>query len=248
MQGVTFKVVIPARHGSTRLPGKPLLPIAGRPMLLHVYERAVESGAGEVVIATDDTRISEVARGFGAGVCMTDASHASGTERIAEVVDMLGWADDDIVVNLQGDEPLMPPALLRQAAVDLSRHAEVAVTTLASPLEDVHDLADPGIVKVVLDQAGYALYFSRAPIPFDRDGDTAGQVPLLRHVGLYGYRASFLKVYSRLAPSPLERAEKLEQLRILWHGMKIHVEIACASPGPGVDTPDDLARVAALLD
>lgn len=247
MQGASFKVVIPARYGSTRLPGKPLLPIAGKPMLAHVHAHALQSGADAVVIATDDSRIEDAARSFGAAVCMTAATHASGTDRIAEVVETLGWDDDDIVVNVQGDEPLLPPALIAQVAAGLAAHADAAVATLAYPLDDRQEWQDPNVVKVVLDRAGYALYFSRATVPYDRDGNTAAADIALRHLGLYAYRSGFLRTYSELEPAPLEIIEKLEQLRVLWAGLKIHVGIAGERPGPGVDTAEDLERVAALL-
>lgn len=249
---VTFKVVIPARYASSRLPGKPLRELAGRPMLQHVYERAVESGADEVVIATDDTRIEAAARGFPATVCMTSDRHTSGTERIAEVVATRGWEPDTIIVNLQGDEPLMPPALVKQVALDLAAHDDASITTLACPLETTANEADPHVVKVVLDRSGYALYFSRAPVPWHRDPPETGTgmdgiSPMLHHVGLYAYRAKFLQRFSDLEPSPLEVFEKLEQLRALWHGFRIHVGITTEVPAPGVDTAEDLARVAQLL-
>lgn len=247
MRDASFKVVIPARYGSSRLPGKPLLPIAGKPMLQHVYERATQSGADAVVIATDDPRIESAATGFGAVVCMTSDTHGSGTERIAEVADQLGWRDDVVIVNVQGDEPLMPIALIDQVAAGLSSHAEAAVATLACPLTELAEWQDPNVVKTVLDREGFALYFSRAPVPFKRDEEEGGELNALRHIGLYAYRTAFLKQYSALEPSPLEAIEKLEQLRVLWHGMKIHVGIADEQPGPGVDTREDLERVAALL-
>jgi 3-deoxy-manno-octulosonate cytidylyltransferase (CMP-KDO synthetase) len=246
--GLSFKAVIPARYGSTRLPGKPLLPLAGRPMLQHVHERALQSGADEVVIATDDQRIESTALGFGATVCMTAASHASGTERIAEVAAKLDWTGDCIVVNVQGDEPLMPPALISQVAAGLAQHSDAVVATLACPLTDRQEWQDPNVVKAVLDRGGYALYFSRAAVPFDRDGHADARQTALRHLGLYAYRVNFLQAYSTLEASPLEQIEKLEQLRVLWHGMRIHVGIAEERPGPGVDTQADLERVAALLD
>jgi len=243
-----FKIVIPARYASTRLPGKPLLEIAGRPMLQHVYERVQYAGASEVLVATDDARIAEAARGFNADVCMTSAAHRSGTERLGEVVVQAGWGDDTIVVNVQGDEPLLPAVLVRQVADGLAGHAAAVVATLAYPLSSQADAEDLNVVKVVLDRYGYALYFSRAPIPCHRDGVSGGADGIgLRHIGLYAYRAGFLKHYAELEPSPLEEAEKLEQLRVLWHGMKIHVAIAAEMPGPGVDTAADLARVASLL-
>jgi 3-deoxy-manno-octulosonate cytidylyltransferase (CMP-KDO synthetase) len=248
----TFKIVIPARYGSSRLPGKPLRLLAGKPMLQHVHERARASGAQEIVIATDDERIAAVAAGFGANVCMTSATHTSGTERLAEVVAVRGWGDEVIVVNLQGDEPLMSPSLVEKVAVDLDLHAAASITTLAYPLKASENEIDPNIVKVVVDREGYALYFSRAPIPWHRDpretgSGLPGMNPMLHHIGLYAYRACFLRDYSRLEPSPLEVFEKLEQLRALWHGRKIHVGIAEAAPVPGVDTEADLARVEAML-
>lgn len=247
MAGSGFRVIIPARYASSRLPGKPLLPIAGRPMLAHVYERALQCGASEVVIATDDERIAEAATGFGAPVCMTAVDHTSGTERLAEVVELLGWAADSIVVNVQGDEPLMEPALIRQVADDLAAYPEAAVATLAYPLASDAMLNDPNVVKVVLDREGYALYFSRAPIPFVRDPADVDITAGLRHIGLYGYRAGFLGRYRQLEPAPCEQQEKLEQLRVLWHGMKIHVSIAATLPGPGVDTHADLEQVEGLM-
>jgi 3-deoxy-manno-octulosonate cytidylyltransferase (CMP-KDO synthetase) len=248
----TFKIVIPARYASSRLPGKPLRLLAGKPMLQHVHERARSSAAQEIVIATDDERIAAAAAGFDADVCMTSAAHTSGTERLAEVVARRGWGDEVIVVNLQGDEPLMSPALVDQVAVDLATHAPASITTLAYPLKASENEADPHIVKVVVDRAGYALYFSRAPIPWHRDpletgAGLPGASPMLHHVGLYAYRAGFLRDYSRLEPSPLEVFEKLEQLRALWHGRRIHVGIAETVPAPGVDTEADLVRVEAVL-
>jgi 3-deoxy-manno-octulosonate cytidylyltransferase (CMP-KDO synthetase) len=243
-----FTVVIPARYASTRLPGKPLLELAGRPMLQHVYERSLQSGASEVIIATDDPRIAEVVTNFNATVCMTSAEHTSGTERLAEVVATQGWDDDDIIVNVQGDEPLIPPALIKQVANGLANNAAAPVATLAYPIQSMDEASDPNIVKVVLDKYGYALYFSRASIPCHRDRQTVKDSSVaLRHIGLYAYRAGFLKHYGQLQPSPLESIEKLEQLRVLWHGMKIHVGIATEMPGHGVDTREDLARVNELL-
>ncbi|MBU0498967.1 MAG: 3-deoxy-manno-octulosonate cytidylyltransferase [Gammaproteobacteria bacterium] len=248
-----FKVVIPARYASTRLPGKPLREIAGRPMLLHVVERARESGAGQVVVATDDARIRQMAEAAGVEVCMTAASHASGTERLAEVVERYGWAEDTVLVNLQGDEPCMSASLVDQVAEDMLRHEDAVVTTLATPLAGRGDLFHPHAVKVVTDRQGYALYFSRAPIPWHRDEFSIEaehlptDTPFLRHIGLYAYRAGFLGRYIQWAPSPLEMAESLEQLRVLWHGGRIHVSIADTVPGHGVDTPEDLARVEILL-
>ncbi len=248
-----FHIAIPARHAATRLPGKPLRLLAGRPLLQHVHERARESGASSVVIATDDARIAEVARGWGAAVCMTGAHHASGTERLAEVAQRLGWGAEEVIVNLQGDEPFMPPALLRQVAAALQADPVSVAATLCTPIPDVEELFDPNVVKVVRDASGGALYFSRAPVPWDRDGFAAAATRAagamhFRHIGLYAYRAGFLRRYVQLPVSPLERIESLEQLRILWAGERIHVDVACEPPGRGVDTPEDLARAEAWLE
>ena len=243
-----FKVVIPARYASTRLPGKPLLEIAGRPMLQYVHERAQQSGASEVIIATDDQRIMDAATGFDATVRMTSSEHTSGTERLAEIAEMMAWDDQAVVVNVQGDEPLIPSALIRQVAEGLASHPTAVVATLAYPVQRIAEVTDPHVVKVVLDKEGYALYFSRAPIPCQRDDSSSPDpVAALRHIGLYAYRAGFLRHYKDLEPSPLEAIEKLEQLRVLWHGMRIHVEIASEMPGHGVDTKDDLERVGKIL-
>lgn len=249
-----MKIVIPARYASTRLPGKPLLPIAGRPMLQHVYERAVLSQAEEVVIATDDERIARAADGFSARVCMTGSTHTSGTERIAEVIEILGWKEDEIVVNLQGDEPLMPVSLLDQVAQDLAHHTDADTATLAAHLEHQDQVFDPNVVKVVRDKKGYALYFSRSPIPWKR-GEIHWNGPVSphmtsnfnRHIGLYAYRAGFVQKYIGWPPAPIEQDESLEQLRTLWHGHRIHVSMAAELPPAGVDTPDDLERVEALI-
>jgi 3-deoxy-manno-octulosonate cytidylyltransferase (CMP-KDO synthetase) len=249
-----FKVVIPARYASSRLPGKPLQEIAGKPMIRHVYERGCDSHAEQVVIATDDRRILENADGFGAEVCMTSASHRSGTERIAEVADKLGWGEDTIVVNLQGDEPTMPPSLIQQVAADMDSHPRAGVTTLYTPIGKREDLFDPHVVKVVLDAEGYALYFSRAPIPWHRDEFLHGDRPLpsgtpfARHIGLYAYRVGYLRQYVSWPPAPLELAESLEQLRVLWHGGCIHASEAVETPGHGIDTADDLQRVRKQLE
>ncbi|MES9831667.1 MAG: 3-deoxy-manno-octulosonate cytidylyltransferase [Candidatus Thiodiazotropha sp. DIVDIV] len=248
-----FKVVIPARYASVRLPGKPLLPIAGKPMIQHVFERAVESGAGEVVVATDSQQIADVCETFSADVCMTSADHRSGSDRIAEVVALKNWGEDEVVVNLQGDEPCMPPELLTQVADDMSRHEAAAVTTLSAGISDRKMLFDPHVVKVVTDQQGYALYFSRAPIPWHRDEFMHADSPLpketgfSRHIGLYAYRAGYLARFVTWEHAPIERAESLEQLRVLWHGGRIHVSSAKVDPGHGVDTRDDLQKVEALI-
>jgi len=243
-----FKIVIPARYASSRLPGKPLLDIGGKPMIQRVYESAGESKASEVVIATDDQRIREAAEHFGAEVCMTADSHRSGTDRIAEVVRKLTWDDDTIVVNLQGDEPAMPPSLVFQVALDMETHQRADITTLSTPINEREVLFDPHMVKVVTDAEGYALYFSRAPIPWHRDEFLHTDRPLppdvgfARHIGLYAYRAGYLEKYVNWPPSPLEQAESLEQLRVLWHGGCIHVSQAETEPGHGIDTADDLVR------
>jgi 3-deoxy-manno-octulosonate cytidylyltransferase (CMP-KDO synthetase) len=248
-----FHVIIPARYGSSRLPGKPLLAIGDEPMIAHVYRRAAECGAASVVVATDDPRIAEAAKAAGARVCMTRADHPSGTDRLAEVVGQLGLADDAIVVNLQGDEPLMPAVLLRQVAEDLAAHPDAAISTLCAPLEDLAQATDPNVVKVVRDQAGYALYFSRATVPWQRDAMASGDPAAIelagyrRHLGIYAYRAGFLRRYSQWQPAPIEQAEALEQLRALWQGERIHVVEAVTAPPAGVDTEQDLERVRAFL-
>ena len=241
-----FRVVIPTRFGSVRLPGKALLPLAGKPMVQWVYECARAAEAAEILIATDDARILDAARAFGAKAMMTAASHASGSDRIAEVARTQHWAANDIVVNLQGDEPLMPPALIRHVAALLGSVPEADVATLATAIGSVEEFLDVSAVKVVADGRGRALYFSRAPIPWNRDGapDASGA---RRHIGIYAYRVGALLRLAGLAPSPLEMREKLEQLRALENGMTILVAAACEPPGPDVNTPADLARVSQLI-
>ena len=243
-------VVIPARFASTRLPGKALLPIAGRPMVQHTWERALKSGAGEVVVATDDARILEAARGFGAMVLMTGAGHRSGTERVAEAASLLSLDDDAVVVNVQGDEPLVPPILITQVVEDLASHPSAQIATLYERIESESEVFDPAAVKVVTDHEGYALYFSRAAIPWHRGHFESGEVPrsasIRRHIGLYAYRAGYLRSHVAQETSNIEEAEALEQLRALYHGARIHVAEARERPGPGVDTPKDLERVRAL--
>jgi 3-deoxy-manno-octulosonate cytidylyltransferase (CMP-KDO synthetase) len=239
-----FIVVIPARYDSSRLPGKPLADIGGRPMIEWVYERACQSGADSVIIATDDERIAAVGRDAGAMVELTGSHHESGTDRIAEVAGRHEWADDQIIVNVQGDEPLLPPTLISQVAALLSGDSDAAVATLATPIRSQDEWQDPNLVRVVVDRHDRALYFSRAPIPWPREG---GMPPSLRHVGLYAYRVRALK---QLAASPsceLERIERLEQLRVLWLGMKIVVAEACEAPPRGVDTAEDLDVVRSEL-
>jgi 3-deoxy-manno-octulosonate cytidylyltransferase (CMP-KDO synthetase) len=244
-----FKVIIPARYASVRLPGKPLLDIAGKPMIQHVHERAVQSGASEVVVATDDRRIAEACKSFGADVCMTSDQHRSGSDRIAEVASARGWGEDEILVNLQGDEPCIPVALIDQVAEDMERHPAASWTTLSTPISDRRTLFDPHVVKVVTDVEGYALYFSRAPIPWHRDEFVDADKPLpagtgfARHIGLYAYRAGYLAKFVAWKHAPIEMAESLEQLRVLWHGGKIHVSQARVEPEAGVDTQEDLQRV-----
>jgi 3-deoxy-manno-octulosonate cytidylyltransferase (CMP-KDO synthetase) len=249
---VKFRVVIPARYASSRLPGKPLADIAGKPMVVRVAERAARSGAADVIVATDDERVRQAVESAGFRALMTSPDHASGTDRIAEVADILGCAEDDILVNVQGDEPLIAPALIRDCALALTVHEAASMATLAHPMHDEADFRNPNVVKVVTDKEGYALYFSRAPIPWPRDAFAAGQsvptdMPMFRHIGLYAYRASFLSAFGGLAPAPLERFEMLEQLRALWHGYRIAVAVTSEPPGLGVDTPEDLARVRGLF-
>ena len=248
---VDFKIVIPARHASTRLPGKPLLDIAGRPMIVHVCERGLESGASEVVLATDDERIAEAVAGLPVRVVMTRSDHHSGTERIREAADIIGWTDDTIVVNLQGDEPFIPPDLKRRLARLLAKQDVAEVATLATPIVDRAEIFNPNVVKVVLDRDGHALYFSRAPIPWHRESfnNTDDELPLgfpwLRHIGVYAYSVGFLHRYVAWPPSELEAVESLEQLRILWMGERILVMPVDSAPEAGVDTEEDLHRVRA---
>ncbi len=243
-----FKIVIPARYASNRFPGKPLKDICGKPMLQHVWERGMAAGANEVLIATDDDKIRVAAEGFGAEVVMTSPSHESGSDRIAEVISLRDWSDDTIIVNLQGDEPLTPPSLLTQVATDLSLHKHADITTLCAKIESYEELDDPNIVKVVHDNRNFALYFSRAPIPYIRNRDPDAPLKYaLRHIGIYGYRAEFLKRYTTMSMGRLEEIECLEQLRALRHGAKIYVTHTVEAPGPGVDVPEDLERVEAIM-
>jgi 3-deoxy-manno-octulosonate cytidylyltransferase (CMP-KDO synthetase) len=248
-----YRVVIPARYASVRLPGKPLLVIAGKPLVQWVYERARAARAAEVIIATDDQRIAAAAAAFGASVTLTAATHPSGTDRIAEVARLHRWNDADIVVNVQGDEPLLPAALIEQVAALLQQYPQADLATLCAPVPTLQAFLDPNMVKVIVDRNQRALYFSRAPIPWHRDGAPArpgsqtSHAGARRHVGLYAYRVSALRQLASLPPSPLEQAEKLEQLRALENGMDIRVAEASVMPGPDVNTREDVQRVAALL-
>jgi len=243
-----FVIVIPSRYASTRLPGKPLREINGKPMLEHVYQRGVESAAGEVIIATDDERIADVAEGFGARVCMTGDQHRSGTERIAEVCDLMDWNDDKIVVNLQGDEPTMPATLIDQCA-GLLANSDADIATLASPVASQNDFENPNVVKVVVSDDGNAIYFSRAAIPYARLADRQEQArnAALHHHGIYAYRCGVLRRLVAANPSELEVCEQLEQLRALSLGMTIRVAVPAERPGAGVDTEADLAAAAQEL-
>lgn len=248
-----FKVVIPARYASSRLPGKVLLPLAGKPMLQWVYERACAAQAEEVVIATDDERIAATARGFARQVIMTAAGHASGTDRVAEVAGRCGWGEREIVVNAQGDEPLLAPQLIQQVAALLAQHPQADMATLATPIDNLADFLDPNVVKLVTDGGQRALYFSRAPIPWTRDGAPAGLGSqsqwqgARRHRGVYAYRVEALRRMASLPPSALESTERLEQLRALQAGFDIRVADCAQQPGPDVNTAEDYARVSALL-
>ncbi len=240
-----MKIAIPARFASSRFPGKPLALIAGKPMIERVWRRAVQAAApADVFIATDDERITEAVRAFGGNAVMTRPDHENGTERLAELVDTLGFADDEIVVNLQGDEPLIDPALIKLVGCSLADQPTAALATAADAIEDDASLLSPDIVKVVRNKASFAHYFSRATIPHDRDG--AG-VPTLRHIGIYAYRAGTLRQLKVAEPAPTEQAEKLEQLRALWHGMQIFVALYDGPSSIGVDTPADIAKVEAVL-
>jgi 3-deoxy-manno-octulosonate cytidylyltransferase (CMP-KDO synthetase) len=248
-----FTVLIPARYASSRLPGKPLADLGGRPMVVHVAERARASGARRVVIATDDARIADAAKAHGFDALITRADHSTGTDRLAEAAALLGLRDDEIVVNVQGDEPLIDAALMRRVAALLDTHPDAAMSTACHPITHAEEAFNPNVVKVVLDARNYALYFSRATIPWARDAFAASSaaipdgLPLYRHYGLYAYRVSFLRRFPGLAIAPIERFEALEQLRALFHGCRIVVAIAEGTPAPGVDTEEDLVRVRGLV-
>ncbi|WOX05547.1 3-deoxy-manno-octulosonate cytidylyltransferase [Microbulbifer pacificus] len=249
----TFDVIIPARYGSSRLPGKPLADIAGKTMVQRVYERARESAAERVIVATDDTRVADVVRGFGGDVCMTSAEHASGTDRLQEVATALGAAADRILVNVQGDEPLIPPAVINQVARNLATNTAAGVATLAEPITACDDFLNPNIVKVVAEGSGLARYFSRAPIPWPRDAFARERNVLpeglnpRRHIGIYAYRAGLLNQFVSWPMAPIEQFEALEQLRFLYNGHAIHVADACEEVPGGVDTEQDLERMRALF-
>lgn len=248
-----YSIVIPARFAATRLPGKPLREIAGKPLLQYVYECAQRTEARQIIIATDDERIRQAAAAFGADVCMTSDQHQSGTQRINEVIQQCEIAEDEIIVNLQGDEPLMPAVCITQVAELLADNPQAQMSTLATPVVHDDEVFDSNIVKVVLNKYGHALYFSRASIPWQRGSyekscvDHTELWSCLRHIGIYGYRAAYIKEYVSLPPSPLERLESLEQLRVLWHGGTIVVGQAVEIPGPGVDTEQDFAKASQLL-
>ncbi len=249
---MNFTVLIPARLASTRLPNKPLADIAGLPMVVRVAERAAQSGADRVVVACDDPLIQKACTAHGVQAVLTRADHVSGSDRLAEACTLLGLQGEDMVVNVQGDEPLIDPQLVRQVAQVLAERNDCVMSTAAHPLDDVAEYLNPNVVKVVLDAAGRALYFSRAPIPWWRDGLSGRQPRMptpapLRHLGLYAYRAGFLRQFPDLPAATVEHTEALEQLRVLWHGHRIAVHVAPHGPGPGVDTPEDLARVRALF-
>lgn len=249
-----FKVVVPARYASTRLPGKPLADIAGKPMVVRVCEAALKSGAIEVWVATDDERVAEAVVAHGHRAEMTHVDHASGTDRIAEVAERFGWMDDEIVVNVQGDEPLIDPSLIASVAAALDADPGAAIATAAHPIAGAEEFFNPNVVKVVADAGGRALYFSRAPMPWHRDGFASdrGRLPegfaAMRHIGLYAYRVGFLRRYGALAPAPVEQWESLEQLRALWHGHAIRVVECGHAPASGVDTPEDLDRVRSIFN
>lgn len=253
---MAYTILIPARLASSRLPDKPLALIAGVPMVVRVAQRAAATGAARVVVAADDERIVQACREFDVTAVLTDIGHASGSDRLAQACSLLGLADQEIVVNVQGDEPLIEPALIDACAALLAESPQASMSTAAHAISDVNDFTNPNVVKVVLDAHHMALYFSRAPIPWNRDAFTAGVTALpasqgaataLRHIGIYGYRAGFLRGFTKLAPAAIETCEALEQLRALWHGHRIAVHVTQHAPGPGVDTPEDLQRVRQLL-
>jgi 3-deoxy-manno-octulosonate cytidylyltransferase (CMP-KDO synthetase) len=248
---MSFVVVIPARYQSSRLPGKPLADIHGQPMIAWVVARAKQAGASQVIVAVDDERVAAAVSALGVDVCMTSTHHQSGTERLAEVCEKYAFAPETIIVNVQGDEPLIPPAIISQVAHNLA-NTTAPMATLAVSIDDEHEIFNPNAVKVVMDKEGHALYFSRATIPWDRDGfaqqPKQWQHTFLRHIGIYAYRAGFIRKYVNWSVSPLEQIESLEQLRVLWHGEKIHIAVAVETPPAGVDTAEDLEKVRRYLE
>ena len=247
---MSFNVVIPARYASSRLPGKPLKDIAGKPMVQHVFEQAQKSAAEEVIVATDDERILKAVKEFGGTAVMTSTDHESGTDRLEEVAEIMQWDDEQIVVGVQGDEPLIPPLVINQVAENLSARPEFSISTLQEKISTLADIMDPNVVKTATDQFGTALYFSRAPIPFGRDSfpkNIPDGIDYYRHIGIYGYRVKFLRQFAGWEMSPLEKAEKLEQLRAMWYGAKIHLDVALETPPKGVDTQEDLEHIRNLL-
>ena len=245
---MTFSVIIPARFASSRLPGKLLLDLAGRPLLQHTIERAMASEASRVIVATDDARIAELGNSVGAVVVMTSPEHVTGTDRIQEAAGALALDGDEIVVNVQGDEPLIPVQAINQVAQNLSQHAEAGIATLCEPISNAEEYSDPNAVKVVLDQQGFALYFSRSPIPHDGAAPPYGAAQALRHIGIYAYRVAFLNDFVNWPQSELELSERLEQLRALSHGVKVHVGISRERFPPGIDTEEDLEANTAFLE
>lgn len=251
---MSFTVLVPARLASTRLPNKPLADIAGLPMVVRVAQRARQSGAARVVVAGDDATIIDACKAHGVEALLTRQDHPSGTDRLAEACEQLGLDGDAIVVNVQGDEPLIDPALIDAVAAMLAARPQAAMSTAVHAIDSLADFMNPNVVKAVLDAQGHALYFSRAPIPWWRDGSSGGAAPSvlpspapLRHIGIYGYRAGFVRQFPLLSPAPVEATEALEQLRALWHGHRIAVHVSDVAPGPGIDTPEDLARVRAVF-
>ena len=251
---MSFTVLVPARLASTRLPNKPLADIAGLPMVVRVAQRAMQSGTTRIVVAGDDASIVAACQAHGVEAILTRQDHPSGTDRLAEACEQLGLDGDEIVVNVQGDEPLIDPALIDAVAAALAAHPDAAMSTAAHEIDSLADFLNPNVVKAVLDARGHALYFSRAPIPWWRDGSAGGARPSalpspapLRHIGIYGYRAGFVRQFPSLPPAPVEATEALEQLRALWHGYRIMVHVSDVAPGPGIDTPEDLSRVRAVF-
>ena len=249
MDAMNCTILIPARLASTRLPGKPLADLGGLPMIVRVAQRRATAGARDVVVATDAPEVAAACAAHGVRVVLTRADHATGSDRLAEACELLGLDGDDIVVNVQGDEPLIDVALIAACAQGLLRQPDCVMSTAAHAIDSVEEFVNPNVVKVVCDAAGRALYFSRAPLPWWRDGNASGITALpttpapLRHIGIYGYRAGFLRRFPALSASPIEQVESLEQLRVLWHGERIAVHVSDTRPGPGVDTPEDLERV-----